>query len=137
MNLYFDDAGGNQMEELTLGNIGADIAFIVALIGGIIYLKNQIQHWIETALNPKFNEVNSRLDKIDGTVDDRLRDADLNFLVASITDFENGHIDESQRVQFWKVYDRYTDNGSSSYIENRVSELKREGKLERTQPATC
>lgn len=119
------------MGEWTLESIGADIALIVALIGGIVYLKNQIQSWIETALNPKFNEVNSRLDDIDKKVDKRLRGTDLNFLVSSITDFENGYVDESQKIQFWKVYDRYTNNGNSSYIENRVKQLERDGKLER------
>ena len=119
------------LENLTLRDIGTDIAFIVAFIGGIIYLKNQIQHWIETALSPKFNQINSKLNSIEGKVDKRFRSADLNFLVASITDFENGHVDESQKVQFWKVYDRYRNEGNSSYIENRVNQLKREGKLER------
>lgn len=50
------------LENITLGQIAAVIAFIVALYGGIKYLKKELKEAIVEMLKDQFKEVEKKLD---------------------------------------------------------------------------
>ena len=51
------------MENITLAQIAAVIAFIVALYGGVKYLKKELKEAITDMLKDQFSSVNTKLDK--------------------------------------------------------------------------
>lgn len=51
------------IENITLGQIAAVIAFVVALYGGVKYLKKEVKDVITEMLKDQFNSVDQKLDK--------------------------------------------------------------------------
>ena len=51
------------LENLTLGQVAALIAFVVALYGGVKYLKKGLKEAITDMLKDQFSSVNTKLDK--------------------------------------------------------------------------
>mgnify|MGYP007013924008 CR=1 FL=1 len=52
----------NMLENITLGQIAAVIAFVVALYGGIKYLKKEVKDAISEMLKDEFKSVDDKLD---------------------------------------------------------------------------
>lgn len=51
------------IENITLGQVAAVIAFVVALYGGVKYLKKEVKDVITEMLKDQFNSVDQKLDK--------------------------------------------------------------------------
>ena len=51
------------LENITLGQVAALIAFVVALYGGVKYLKKELKEAITDMLKDQFGSVNTKLDK--------------------------------------------------------------------------
>ena len=51
------------LENITLGQVAALIAFVVALYGGVKYLKKELKEAITDMLKDQFSSVNTKLDK--------------------------------------------------------------------------
>ena len=121
------------IQNLTLEEISAALLFIVALIGGVKYLKKELVNFLNNLLDSKFKTTN---DKIDGLARE-LRNLDVqttrNFLVRYLADVERGQVTyDSEREQFWKEYDHYIDElKENSFIKKWTERLEEEGKLER------
>lgn len=62
------------LENITLGQVAAIIAFAVALIGGIKYLKKEIKEAISEMLKDEFKSVDDKLDSDNKRIKD-LEDA--------------------------------------------------------------
>lgn len=50
------------LENITLGQVAAVIAFVVALIGGVKYLKKEVKDAISEMLKDEFKSVDDKLD---------------------------------------------------------------------------
>ena len=71
------------LENITLGQIAAVIAFAVALIGGVKYLKKEVKDAIQEMLKDEFKSVDEKLDKDNKRIKD-LEDAN-NFMYKAIS----------------------------------------------------
>lgn len=113
------------MTNITLGQMGAAIAFLVALIAGVQSLKKSMKGWLETTLKEKFDG----LEKSNAEILKRLDSVDLenckNFLVTFLAEVGRGEVkDETELQRFWEEYEHYQNLGGNSYIRNKVDELK-------------
>ena len=121
------------VQNLTLEQISAGLLFIVALIGGVKYLKKEIVNFFDKLLDSKFKTTNGKIDDLAGA----LRTLDIqttrNFLVRYLADIERGqYIYDSEKQQFWNEYDHYIKElKENSFISKWVERLEDEGKLER------
>ena len=118
------------MEQITLGQIGLAITFIVGLISGISYLRNHIHQWISDSLKDQFKSIDDKIGKLQDRVDDVDMGACKNFLVARLAEVEKGNqLDEIEKERFWEQYEHYSKIGGNSYIQRKVEQLKADGKL--------
>lgn len=118
------------MENITIGQISTFIAFLGALIGGIIYLysiaNKSATKWLKSCLKP----MEDKLDKIDAKTKDIDMSASKNFLVRFLADVEQGNmVDEIEKERFYETYEHYIKIGGNSYIVDKVAKLKKENKL--------
>ena len=118
------------MEQITLGQIGLAITFVVGLIAGITALIKNIKKWLSAAFKEDFEGLNKKMD----TMQKRIEDVDLasckNYLVRFLSDLDKGReIDEVEMERFWEQYQHYEKIGGNSYIHRKVEQLKTEGKL--------
>lgn len=58
------------MENITLAQIAAAIAFVVALYGGIKYLKKEIKDGLSDMLKDQFKDIDTKLDNDNGRIKD-------------------------------------------------------------------
>ncbi|MBO6243158.1 MAG: hypothetical protein J6O41_01125 [Clostridia bacterium] len=102
------------MENITLGQIGAFLTFLVGFIGAIKYLSNVIKTQLDKALKP---------------INESIKELDIsqckNFLVDFLADVEQGkQLDEVEKERAYEIYDHYTnDLKQNSYIHKRWEEL--------------
>lgn len=121
------------IQNLTLEQVSAAILFIVALYGGVKYLKKEIKDFLNGLLDSKFKTTNDKIDDMANS----LRTLDVqttrNFLVRYLADIERGqYIYDAEREQFWNEYDHYIKElKENSFIKKWVERLEEEGKLER------
>lgn len=120
------------MEQITLGQIGIAVGFLVALIAGVKTLKTSIKDWLKSALKEQFDGVNRRFDELDTkqtAVIKRLDTVDIenckNYLVTFLAEVARGEMkDETEMQRFWEEFEHYQSLGGNSYIKNKVEELK-------------
>lgn len=116
------------MENITLGQIAAFLAWIIAFGGSvgaiwkiIDHLKRYLTKIIVTEIEPlkqSIKETNAKIDKTD-------LEACKNYLVRFLADVEQGHcIDEIEMQRFWEQYEHYEKMGGNSYIHQKVEKLK-------------
>lgn len=125
------------MEQITLGQIGIAVGFLVALIAGVNALKKSIKEWLNSALKENFDRVDKRFDGLDKRLDGlekRLDSVDTenckNYLVTFLAEAARGEMkDETELQRFWEEYEHYQKLGGNSYIRNKVEELKGQRKL--------
>lgn len=113
------------MEQITIGQIGLAVAFLVALISGLGYLITQVKRWITKLLEAQFKEINDRIDSLQKQMENVDLESCKNYLVQFLSDVEKGAvIDEIQRERFWEQFEHYTNAGGNSYIKNKVEQLQ-------------
>lgn len=120
------------MEQITLGQIGIAVGFLVALIAGVKAIKTSIKDWLKSALKEQFDGVNKRFDELDTkqtAVIKRLDTVDIenckNYLVTFLAEVARGEMkDETEMQRFWEEFEHYQSLGGNSYIKNKVEELK-------------
>ena len=102
--------------ELTMGEISNTILFIVALIGGIIYLKQHIHDWVLGSTDKKIDEIQMESCK--------------DYLVMVIGDLERGtHLSDTELQRFYDRLDMYHKKGGNGYIQAKVKDLQELGIL--------
>lgn len=66
------------METITLADVGMFVAFLVALISGITFLKKNLKDWVTDAVKPEMDSLHTTMDTLQTSIDtiqeDRLRD---------------------------------------------------------------
>lgn len=111
------------MEQITLGDFAAFLAFLAGLGGSIA----TIVHFVKKALSGLFKEQM-------GEIMAQIQSVDLenckNYLVTFLSKVERGEpFDEIEYERFHEQYEHYQKIGGNSYIRAKVEKLKAEGKL--------
>lgn len=107
------------MESITLGQVGATLAFLVGLISSIRYI---------------FSLFSKRIDKILNPLVKRIDDLELQSIKTDLTNFisdveHNVPKSQIQRLNAHELYDRYTTLGGNSYIHEHWENLLKNGKI--------
>ncbi|MBQ6621934.1 MAG: hypothetical protein IJH75_03795 [Mogibacterium sp.] len=111
------------MENITLGEIGMAVAFITALVGGIILLVKWIRSVIVKVMQAELEPIKAQIATVD------LENC-KNYLVTYLADAERGSAkDEIERERFYEEYEHYKKIGGNSYIKTKVEKLQAAGKL--------
>lgn len=121
----------NEMENITLGQFGTAIGFVVALISGVAFISAKTKSWIQIAMKDQMTDIDKRFDGIDAKIEAvsrSLKGVDLesckNFLVQFLSEVESGKpIDDFGKARFWEQYEHYQKAGGNSYIKRKVEEL--------------
>lgn len=118
------------MENLTLGQISINIAFIVTLLGGGAYLIGEVKKAIHKALQP----TNDKIDHLEQKVAEDIKRIDLNstknFLVSRLKEIKRGDdVDDVTKMRIFEEYEHYINIGGNSYIVNEVKKYIDEKKL--------
>ena len=117
------------MENITLGQIGLGIAFIVALITGISYMNDKLKEWITDSLKDNFDAVNKHIDDLEEKISTVDMEQTKSFLVRCIGDIEDGGISETELQRFFEQYEHYLAMDGNTYIRHKVEQLMQEGKI--------
>lgn len=109
------------MENITIGQIGGFLVFIVSLIGSVEFLYYRIKKWFTEALNTELEPIK-----------DDIRSTELqgckNYLVVAIEKAKKEkYMSEAEKTRFYEVYDIYVNKyHQNSYIHNEVEDLKKQ-----------
>ena len=108
------------MENITIGQIGTTIAFLVALIGGIEFLALRMRKYIKRTMQDEIDPLKKEL-----------RQNSLNTMKNTIC---NENIPLKERIEVGKEYIEHGGNGAVKVyfhgLEERYErELKKEGKI--------
>lgn len=117
------------MENITLGQIAKGLAFIVALIGSVVYLKKGMIKGLSKVIN-------SQLEPIKVEIKELKEETSKNNLSSIKTDLINlmeladkKTISTEQEIRSYELYDYYCLHGGNSYVHDKWEKLKKEGKL--------
>lgn len=106
------------MENITLGDIAKTLAFIVALMGSIVYLKKVLTRSVNKTLEP----INEKIDALE-----------MSYIKTDLVNFmsqaEIGQVSQEQNFNAHELYDRYCNKGGNSYIHDKWEKLRKEGKI--------
>lgn len=106
------------MENITLGEIAKALAFIVALIGSIAYLKKTLISALNKLLEPIKKEIKEN--NLSNTKTNL-----INFMELA----DKKTISSEQKLISYELYDDYCRHGGNSYVHDKWEKLKKEGKL--------
>ena len=125
------------VSELVLAILGF-VAGLVAFIKGVEYLIHKAGTAFNKMVSAAIEPTNQKIGILAGLVEQvgqQALNADLaackNFLVRFLADVEQGQpVDDVEMHRFWETYDHYErDLGQNSYIREKVTKLKSQGKL--------
>ena len=118
------------MGNITVSQIGVDVAFIVALITGLGFLYGKLKTWLTKQFKEQLEPISKSIEKLDKRIVDVDLDANKNYLVTYLSNVEKGEaVDEIEKERFWEQYRHYQQTGGNSYIKHKVEKLEKEGKL--------
>lgn len=106
------------MENITLGQIAKVLAFIVALIGSIAYLKKALINALNKLLEPIKKEI--KKNNLSNTKTNL-----INFMELA----DKKEISSEQKLISYELYDDYCQHGGNSFVHDKWEKLKKEGKL--------
>lgn len=118
------------IEDITLGQIGLLVAYLVALISGIAFLLTKIKTWFKGAFKEEIEPLRNDIKEVQTDMKQVDMNSCKNFLVRSLGDIEkNVPLDEVEKERFWEQYEHYQKIGGNSYIKRKIEQLQEEGKL--------
>lgn len=109
------------MENITIGQIGGFLTFIVALIGSVEFLYYRIKKWFKTALNEELEPIKKNIQSAE-------LQSCKNYLVVAIEKAKKEkYMSDAEKKRFYEVYDTYVNKyHQNSYIHNEVEDLKKQ-----------
>lgn len=119
------------MENITLGEIAAAAAFLVAFIVAIKKLKEWTIDAIKAAVKEELGQLSKEITSLQAELKKEDKEKTKNFLVARLNEIENGETwSEVERQRFYEQYDHYTnDLNGNTYIKKAVEIHEAEGKI--------
>lgn len=118
------------MGSLTLGDVAAALAFVVALGGSIGAIVRALKKALGSLFEEQTENINKRLDKTDANLAKLDMDNCKNYIVQALSAAERGtKLTKEELIRLSEEYDHYTKNGGNSYIVEWHNRLNEEGKL--------
>ena len=119
------------MESITLGQLAAAAAFIVALGVGFKTLKGWTVDAVKAAVKEELAQLSGEIKDLREELRKEDKEKTKNFLVARLNEIENGETwSEIERQRFYEQYDHYTnDLNGNTYIKKAVEVHEAEGKI--------
>lgn len=116
---------------MKIEDIAALVAFLVALISGILYLYRMFNKFLKTTFKEEFEKINDKMDELSKRIDATELETCKNFLAVTLMKLErnNAKLDAITEQRFWENYERYKALGGNSYITHKVLELQSKGLL--------
>lgn len=117
------------VENITLGEIAKGLAFVVSLIGSVVYLK-------KGTIKGLSKVIDNQLEPIKAEIKGLKEETSKNNLSSIKTDLINlmeladkKEISLEQKLRAYELYDFYSEHGGNSYVHDKWEKLKKEGKL--------
>lgn len=119
------------MENITLGQVVAGTAFLIALIGGWIQLKKWTTTAVKEILKDELKSIKDDISKLHNEIKKEDKEKTKNFLVSRLADIERGQEwTDIERQRFYEQYDHYSkDLNGNTYIETSVKHFEQTGKI--------
>ncbi len=119
------------MQNITLGQIGTAVAFVVALLTGIGWIVKALKGWISDVLKEQIDSLRKDIKGLGERLDDVDKEATKSYLVTFLSKAETGSpIDDIEMERFCEEYEHYKkDLHGNSYITHKVEKLKGEKKI--------
>lgn len=117
------------MENITLGEIAKALAFIVALIGSVLYLKKGTVKGLSKVINEELEPIKKEIKKVkEETAKNNLSSIKTD-LINLMELADKGTISTEQKIRSYELYDYYSQHGGNSYVHDKWEKLKKEGKI--------
>lgn len=117
------------MENITLGEIAKSLAFIVALIGSVLYLKKGTVKGLTKVINEELEPIKKEIKEVkEETAKNNLSSIKtdlINFMELA----DKKTISTEQKIRSYELYDYYSQHGGNSYVHDKWERLKKEGKI--------
>ncbi len=117
------------MENITLGQMAQGLAFMVALIGSVVYLKKGtvkgLAKVIDCHLKPIKEEIKVIKEETTKNNLSSIKTDLINFMELA----DKKTISTEQKMRSYELYDYYCQHGGNSYVHDKWENLKKEGKL--------
>ena len=119
------------MENITLGQIAAAVAFLVAFVVGYKKLKEWTIDAIKAAVKEELGQLSGEINNLRAELEKEDKEKTKNFLVASLNEIENGEVwTDVKRQRFYEQFDHYVnDLHGNTYIKKAVEIHEAEGKI--------
>lgn len=117
------------MENITLGEIAKSLAFIVALIGSVLYLKKGIVNSLSKVINKELVPIKKEIKEFkEETAKNNLSSIKTDLInLMELADKKT--ISTEQKIRSYELYDYYSQHGGNSYVHDKWERLKKEGKI--------
>lgn len=131
----------NIAEQITLGQVGLCLTFILGIIGGISKFKTILENWttkqvkpliegMNTSFKKEIDDLRSEVNELKKQVDRQDMENVKNYLVLFLSDLDrNAKPNEIELARFDEEMKYYESKGGNSYIHRTYERLKQEGKL--------
>ena len=119
------------MENITLGQVLAGGAFLIALIGGWIQLKKWTTTAVKEILKDELKGIKDDIARLHSEIKKEDKEKTKNFLVSRLADAERGQEwSDIERQRFYEQYDHYSkDLNGNTYIKTATELLEQSGKI--------
>lgn len=117
------------MESITLGEIAKTLAFLVALIGSITYLKKGTVKSLTSVIDSRLEPIKKEIKEVkDETTKNNLSSIKTD-LINLMELADRKEISAEQKMRSYELYDYYCQHGGNSYVHDKWENLKKEGKI--------
>lgn len=117
------------MENITLGEIAKTLAFIVGIIGSVLYLKKGTVKGLSKVINEELEPIKKEIKEVkEETAKNNLSSIKtdlINFMELA----DKRTISTEQKIRSYELYDYYSQHGGNSYVHDKWEKLKKEGKI--------
>lgn len=119
------------MENITIGQVAAAVAFFVALGIGFKTLKGWTIEAIKAAVKEELGQLSEEINDLRSELKKEDKEKTKNFLVARLNEIENGETwSDTERQRFYEQYDHYTnDLNGNTYIKKAVETHEAAGRI--------
>lgn len=112
------------MEDITVGQIGIGLTFLVGLITGIGSLTAYVKKAIKSVIKEELDPINIKIDRMQKELVHTDMEATKNFLVSFLANAEYNPVNEIEYQRFCEQYEHYIKLGGNTYIKDKVEKLK-------------
>lgn len=118
------------MEQITVVELTEFVKYLAGAVAAISALLVGLKKILKKLFDEQMKAINARLDKLEADNKKTDLERSKDFLVSFLARAQWDTVSDAIEIQrFWEVFQHYVDNGGNSYIKEKVTKLKSEGKL--------